>query len=114
MQNISQVHIKTEDKKKAVKAVNDEIKQVFNGNDSWKRIVSEIKELREKKKTIELSLLDEAEMAKLETLKMELKDLKQMRSDIAVSLLTAGATTTALDEHERPWEPKFKVEYKKK
>lgn len=115
MQNIQEIFIKMREMKKEQKDLKDMYKDALAQADEYEEIVEQIKQLREKKKQIETRIQGQMGRAwdKLEDIKLEMDTNKEMMSDIAMSTLMKGETVAVKDEYENPYEPVFKVNFKK-
>lgn len=101
--------------KKEQKDLKDMYKDALVQANEYEEIVEKMKELREKKKQIETRI--QAEMGKawqkLDDIKYEMETQKEMMSDIAMTTLMKGEKVEVKDEYENPYEPVFKVNFKK-
>jgi len=115
MQNIQEIFSRTREMKKEQKDLRDMYKDALAQADNYEEIVEEIKKLREKKKKIEERIQGEMGKSweKLEDLKYELETDKEMMSDIAMTTIMKGEAVAVKDEYENPYEPIFKVNFKK-
>ncbi|EKE15575.1 MAG: hypothetical protein ACD_11C00133G0006 [uncultured bacterium] len=115
MQNIQEIFIKMREMKKEQKDLKDMYKDALVQANEYEEIVEKMKELREKKKQIETRI--QAEMGKawqkLDDIKYEMETQKEMMSDIAMTTLMKGEKVEVKDEYENPYEPIFKVNFKK-
>jgi uncharacterized coiled-coil DUF342 family protein len=115
MQNIQEVFTKIREMKKEQKELRDMYKDALAQADKYDEIVEEIQTLREKKKQIEARIQQQLGRAyeKMEDLKREMDQEKEMLNDIAISTLMKGDTVEVKDEYENPYEPSFSVKFKK-
>lgn len=115
MQNIQEVFIKIREMKKEQKELRDMYKDALAQADKYDEIVEEIQTLREKKKQIEARIQQQLGRAyeKMEDLKREMDQEKEMLNDIAISTLMKGDTVEVKDEFENAYEPSFSVKFKK-
>lgn len=102
--------------KKEIKEIKKEYKERLDENDDYQDILTKIKELTAKKKQIELVIQDEmkSQWERLEELKREEKDLKQMIDDLSINQLTSGVEVKVVDEYNNEFEPLFRCNFKKK
>ena len=101
--------------KKEQKDLKDMYKDALVQADEYEEIVEEIKTLREKKKQIETRIQQQLGRAweKLDDLKREVESEKEMMNDIAITTLMKGETVEVKDEFDNPYEPIWKVNFKK-
>ncbi|KKW06962.1 MAG: hypothetical protein UY41_C0011G0019 [Candidatus Moranbacteria bacterium GW2011_GWE1_49_15] len=115
MQNIQEIFIKMREMKKEQKDLKEMYKDALAQADEYEEIVEQMKQLREKKKQIETRI--QAEMGKawekLDDIKFEMETNKEMMTDIAMTTLMKGGRVEVKDEYENPYEPVFKVNFKK-
>ncbi|HAV11456.1 MAG TPA: hypothetical protein DCX32_02840 [Candidatus Moranbacteria bacterium] len=115
MQNIQEIFIKMREMKKEQKDLKEMYKDALAQADEYEEIVEQMKQLREKKKQIETRI--QAEMGKawekLDDIKFEMETQKEMMTDIAMTTLMKGERVEVKDEYENPYEPVFKVNFKK-
>ena len=101
--------------KKEQKDLKEMYKDALAQADEYEEIVEQMKQLREKKKQIETRI--QAEMGKawekLDDIKFEMETNKEMMTDIAMTTLMKGGRVEVKDEYENPYEPVFKVNFKK-
>ncbi len=115
MQNIQEIFNKTREMKKEQKDLKEMYKDALAQADEYEEIIEQMKQLREKKKQIETRIQGQMGRAwdKLEDIKLEMETHKEMMSDIAMSTLMKGEKVEVKDEYENPYEPIFKVNFKK-
>ncbi len=115
IQNVQDIFIKMRELKKEQKELRDMYKDALSQTDHYEEIVEEIKKLREKKKQIEERIQGEMGKAweRLDDLKYEMESQQEMISDLAMNNLMKGERVEVKDEYENPYEPVFKVNFKK-
>ena len=115
MQNIQETFNRIRDMKKEQKDLKDMYKDALVQADEYEEITEEIKTLREKKKQIETRVQQQLGRAweKLDDLKREVESEKEMMNDIAITTLMKGETVEVKDEYDNPYEPIWKVNFKK-
>jgi len=115
MKDIQEIFNELEEQKKIQKEIQTEYKDALSNANEFEEIQNQIKELTEKRKTIQGMV--QAEMGQrfqdLEIAKDQQKDLKQMLSDIAMSNLMDGKSIELKDQHDSVYEPKFSVTFKR-
>jgi len=115
MQNVQEVFNHIREMKKEQKDLRDMYKDALVQADEYEEIVEEIKVLREKKQQIEARIQAELGRAweKFDDLKREVETEKEMLNDIALTTLMKGETVEVKDEFDNPYEPTWKVNFKK-
>lgn len=103
------------EKKHEKKDLQDMYKDALANVDEYLKLSEQIKELREKKKTIELKIQNQLGRAweKLEDLKSALDADKVRMTDEALNNLMAGITVEVKDQFENKYEPIWNVRFKK-
>ncbi len=115
MQQLQMVFESMRENKKERKALKEMYRDALNEADQYDELVEQIKELRAKKKAIEMKVQNQMGRAyeKIETLTSEINAQKAMISDIAMSELMSGKTVEVSDEWGNAYEPDYKVNFKK-
>ena len=115
MKDIQEIFNELEVIKKTQKEIRTEYKDALTNANEFEEIQNQIKELTEKRKTIQSIV--QAEMGQryqdLEIAKDQQKDLKQMLSDIAMSNLMDGKSIELTDNNDSVYEPQFSVTFKR-
>ncbi len=115
MKDIQEIFNELEVIKKTQKEIRTEYKDALTNANEFEEIQNQIKELTEKRKTIQSIV--QAEMGQryqdLEIAKDQQKDLKQMLSDIAMSNLMDGKSIELKDNNDSVYEPQFSVTFKR-
>ncbi|MBU0625226.1 hypothetical protein KKF05_02680 [Patescibacteria group bacterium] len=114
MLDLKEVHQRLEELKHRRRDLNRMFKDELDQNESYKKIVEELKVLREKKKSIEnvarVSCFGGSD--ELERIKEQIKDEKQLLTDLALNQYVAGQTVEIV-ENETRFVPQFSVKFKK-
>lgn len=115
MKTVQEVFSRLAEIKKEQKATKSAYKDALDNSDNYKKIVEELKALREKKKQIETMTQKElgAAYLKIEDLDLELKGQKEMLNDVAIASLMKGDTVEVKDEYGNAYEPVWSVSFKK-
>jgi uncharacterized coiled-coil DUF342 family protein len=115
MQNVQEVFNHIREMKKEQKDLRDMYKDALVQADEYEEVVEEIAKLREKKQQIEARIQAELGRAweKFDDLKREVETEKEMLNDIALTTLMKGETVEVKDEFDNPYEPTWKVNFKK-
>lgn len=107
------------DRIKQTKKEQREIKLIYrdalDSSQEYKEIVDELKTFKERKKQIEDDVRRQfsSELAKLDSLKLDIQTDNELLSDLAINQLVKGETVEVQDEAENKYEPVFSVRFKK-
>ena len=114
-QNIQEIFNKIQKIKKEQKELRHSFTDALNQAQGYKELVDQLKELREKRKKIEMSVRQDfgTELNKLEDLKIDLESEVEVLSDMVFNKLVKGEKVEISDEYENNYEPTFKVNFKK-
>lgn len=115
MQQLQMVFESMRENKKELKGLKEMYRDALNDADEYDELVEQIKEMRSKKKAIEMRVQAQMGRAyeKIEELTSEIKVQKIMLSDIAMTTLMDGKTVEVSDEWGNKYEPDYKVNFKK-
>lgn len=116
MQNIQEIFDRIQAHKKEQKELKAAYKDALNASAPYKKIVEDIKELREKKKKMEFSIKEDftSEFAKLEALEVDIASDVEILNDLAISQLMRGEPVSVTDQYQNSYDPIFSVRFKKK
>lgn len=114
MKNLQDVFADLQAKKQEKKQLQSVYKDTLKNSEEYVHINDQLAEIKEQKKAIEFAL--QAEMGsdydRLEDLKLEIKSLQEMLSDIALTQYMKGEEVKIVDG-EQEYEPVMKVSFKK-
>lgn len=115
MQHLQDVFNEIQAAKNEMKSITELYRNALTNNGEYQAIKEQMEELKQKKKQIEDAIQAElgSQYEKLEELKRDIKNNKEMMSDIAISTLMEGKTVEVRDELNILYEPKFAVTFKK-
>ncbi len=115
MQQLQVVFDEMVENKKELKGLKEMYRDALKDTDQYDEIVEQIKELRAKKKSIELAVQGKMGRSyeKIEELTSEIKAQKVIISDIAMTTLMDGKTVEVSDPFGNVYEPEYKVNLKK-
>ena len=115
MRDIQEIWSEIEKLKIEQKEIRKDYKETLEGTDNYEKTVEEAKILREKKKQIETMAQNRmgSRWDDYEKLKARQAELDQMVTDIAMSTLMEGRTVSIKDEFDNPYEPVYKITFKK-
>ena len=116
MQNIQEIFDRIQTHKKEQKELKTAYKDALNASAPHKKIVEDIKELREKKKKMEFSIKEDftSEFTKLEALEVDIASDMEILNDLAISQLMRGEPVAVTDQYQNSYDPIFSVRFKKK
>jgi len=115
MQDIQKIFDRIQASKKEQKEIKKAYRDALKNSRRYQEVNEELKNLREKKKSIEEEVKQEfsTEMDKLETLKADIENDQMLLSDAALSLVANGKAVEIKDNNEIKYEPVFSVKFKK-
>ncbi len=115
MSKIQETFNRIQEAKQEQKKIRDMYKDALANSERYQKTVEELKELREKKKKIESDIKEDfrKEFDKLETLKADLENDRQILSDLALSKVAKGEKIEVADGNNTQYEPVFSVRFKK-
>jgi predicted nuclease with TOPRIM domain len=115
MRDIQEVYNQLQENKKDQKGIRKEYKDALLNANDYEVVVDKLKELRETKKKIETAVQNSlgSRWDDYEKLKAKADELAQMVTDIAMSTLMEGKTVAVKDEFDNPYEPVYKITFKK-
>jgi len=115
MRDIQEVYNQLQENKKEQKGIRKEYKDALESANEYEETAGKLKELREKKKQIETMTQNRmgSRWDDYEKLKARQAELDQMVTDIAMSTLMEGRTVSIKDEFDNPYEPVYKITFKK-
>ncbi len=115
MQSIQEIFSRIQESKKKQKDLKTAYKDALAGSMEYQDITDKLKNLKEKKKQIELTIKEQfsSELTQLEDLKIDIASDMEVLTDIAMTTLMKGETVEVEDEYGNQYEPNFKVSFKK-
>lgn len=115
MQHLQDIFNQMQMAQDEIKSINQIYRDSLTNHPEYQMIKEQLDELKEKKKQIEDTIKAQmgSQYEKMDDLKREIKDQKEMLSDIAITTLMEGKTVEVLDEYQNLYEPKFAVAFKK-
>lgn len=116
MQNIQEIFDRIQRHKKEQKELKAAYKDALNASAEYKKIVEDVKELREKKRKMEFSIKEDfsSEFTKLDALAVDIASDMEMLNDLAISQLMRGEPVSVTDAYQNSYDPIFSVRFKKK
>lgn len=114
MQNLQEIHQRLEELKRRRRELNRMFKDELEQNAEYKKIVEDLKVLREKKKSIEnaAKVACFAEADELDRIKEQVASEREMMTDVALNMYVEGKTVEIVSEDVR-YTPQFSVKFKK-
>ncbi len=115
MQDLQQIFNHIQEIKKKQKDIKAAYRDALAASSEYKNLVDKSKELRARKKEIEMSVKSDfsGEFQKLDDYKVDLESDMTMLSDAAMTKLMKGETVEVTDEYNNNYEPVFSVKFKK-
>ncbi len=112
MKSIQEVFNNIQDKKREQREINRFIRDALASSSEYQDIKHKLEGLRERKKNLEASA-SQPYADKLDLIKIDIADLSQNLSDIALNNLMKGERVEIMDTDKGRFEPVFKVTFKK-
>jgi len=115
MSKIQEIFNKIQVSKKKQSDIRKMYKDALSTSQEYGQVIEKIKQLRDKKKQIELSIQSDfsSEFDKMERLKIDIETDNLMMSDLALNKITKGEMIDISDEYDNKYEPVFNVKFKK-
>ncbi|GAC1413263.1 MAG: hypothetical protein NVSMB66_4720 [Candidatus Doudnabacteria bacterium] len=114
MQNIQDIFNRIQEKKKETRSIKLLYRDALESSGEYRELSEKLEQLRARKKQIEGQAWEEiGSRDKFETAQLDLKQDKEMLSDIAFSTLMKGETVKVVDVDNNEYEPLFSVRFKK-
>lgn len=115
MKSLQSVFDDLQESQKELKDLNAVYRDALLNSTEHEDMKEKMKELRDQKKALEYTI--QAEMGsdydKIEDLKLHIKELKEMMSDIALNQYTKGELEAIQDKYDNEYEPKISISFKK-
>lgn len=114
-QDIQEIFNRIEVKKKELKELKSIYKDALDNSFEYKKNADELDVVRQKKKEIEEVTKNDfgEELAKIETLKLDIKTDQDLLNDIALTRMMNGEPVQLIDSYNNPYEPVLNVKFKK-
>lgn len=112
MKTIQEVFENIQDKKREQREINKFIREALASSSEYQDIKSKLENIRKRKKVLE----DNARAPyaeKLDLIKIDVADLSQNLSDIALNSIMKGERVEIMDTEKGRFEPVFTVRFKK-
>lgn len=115
MQNLQEVYVKLQEKKKAKKELAKMFQDELKNNGEYQELLEEMKTLRERKKSIENTARASAfgTALQMEELDTDIKNSNEMLTDLALTMYLSRQTVEIVDEYNARLVPQFAVKFKK-
>lgn len=116
MKDPQEIFEKIQRNKLEVKELRDIYRELLSHSIEFQDLQEEMRILKQKKREIEINLLEtdfEKESFKLDELNLDTKELKEMLNDIVITKMMKGESVEITDDYDRIYEPTYKVEFKK-
>jgi hypothetical protein len=115
MRNIQEVFDQIQEFKQTRKEIGREYRDALTQTDGYEEVKEEIQKLREKKKMLEtkVQVTMGRRYEELEKTKLEIENLDQMLTDIAMTTLMDGKNINLKDKNNVEYEPSYKITFKK-
>jgi len=115
MKSLQSVFDDLQESQKELKELNASYRDALLNSTTHEELKDEIKDLRVKKQALEYTI--QAEMGsdydRIEDLKLHIRELKDMMSDIAINQYAKGELEAIQDKYDNEYEPKISISFKK-
>ncbi len=114
MQNIQDVFNRIEERKREQRNLKIMYRDILESSGEYRELKEKIEQLRSRKKQLENEAWAEAgSREKSDLLALNVKQDREMLSDLALSTLMKGETVKIIDKDNNEYEPMFSVRFKK-
>lgn len=115
MKSLQEVFNQIQEVKKQQKTIKSAFRDALSNSGEYKKMVEDLKIMREGKKTLEQSVKEEfsKELDKLDDLKIDLETQNMMLNDIALTKIMNGESIEIVDMYNNAYEPIFNVKFRK-
>lgn len=115
MKAVQEIFNKIREKQKEQKIIRQIYKDVLTNSKEYQDIITELDELKIKKKRVEAILKSElkSEIEKLESIKIDIESNKELLSQASLTKILKGEALSLEDEHNNKYEAVFNVNFKK-
>jgi predicted nuclease with TOPRIM domain len=114
MRNIQEVFNSIQDKKKEIREIKKMYRDALESSSEYRDLNEKLEDLKIKKKQLEaMAWGDIGNKDNYETSKLDIKQDKEMLTDLAMNTLMSGETVKIVDQDNNEYEPKFSVSFKK-
>ncbi|NQT49891.1 hypothetical protein HQ571_04315 [Candidatus Kuenenbacteria bacterium] len=114
-QRITDLHLEIQDAKAKQKEIKVVVKEAYDQTKEYQDILDEMNSLKAKKKQIEVAIRGDyaSEFNDLDDLKMDIKDTKQVLSDLMWNELMKNNKVEVVDDKDNKYVPEVMVTLKK-
>ena len=114
MRNIQEVFNQIQEKKKEMRDIKKMYRDALDSSGEYKELLEKIEQLKAAKKKLEVAAWDDAgSKNKFETSKLDIKQDRELLTDLAINSLMSGEPIKIVDAYNSEYEPKFSVSFKK-
>ncbi len=112
--NIQDVFNRIQDKKRETRSIKLLYRDAIESSGEYRELLEKLEQLKARKKQLEAQAWEEVGAKdKFETIKLDIKQDREMLSDLALSTLMKGETVKVTDPDNNEYEPAFSVRFKK-
>lgn len=113
MPTLESTYQKVNELKKERRVITSAINDELNANTRYQELQERIAKDREEAKSIKNTVLANADVEKLNGIKLELASMTEMLADIALNLYVEGQSVAVEDPQQGTLSPRFSVRFKK-
>jgi predicted nuclease with TOPRIM domain len=112
MVNIQDVFNRIQEKRKESRSIKMLYRDALEASGEYREILEKLEQLKARKKQLEgVAWSEVGSKDKFELMKLDLKQDKEMLTDLALSTLMKGETVKVVDPDNNEYEPKFSVSF---
>lgn len=112
MRNIQEVFNKIQEKRKDLRDIKKMYRDTLEISGEYRDLLVKLDQLRARKKQLEAAAWEEVgSKNKYETSKLDIKQDRELLTDLAINTLMAGETVKIVDQDNNEYEPKFSVSF---
>ena len=114
MRNIQEVFNGIQEKKKELREIKKMYRDALDSSGEYRDLVEKLEQLKARKKQLEgVAWSEVGTKNTYETSKLDVKQDKEMLTDLAINSLMSGETVKLVDQDNNEYEPRFSVNFKK-
>jgi hypothetical protein len=114
MRNIQEVFNGINEKKRELRDIKKMYRDALESSGEYRDLSEKMEQMKARKKQLEgVAWSEVGAKDKYETSKLDVKQDKEMLTDLAINSLMSGETVKLVDQDNNEYEPKFSVSFKK-
>ncbi len=115
MKSLQAVFDDLQESQQELKELNSAYRDALSNSAEHESLKEKIKDYRDQKRSIEYTIQAQmgADYERIEELKLHIKEIKEMLSDIALNQYTKGEIVSVQDRYDNEYEPLVSIRFKK-